>query len=74
MSAPPENGLEVELLERGDAQGARAKRGRMSGAIFLRTTGIVDYPGMTRKMAALFCDLGGQARLNSTGCGNQRDR
>ncbi len=59
-----ENGLEVELL---DAVMLKTREPNVEGcgAIFLRTTGIVDYPGMTRKMATLFCDLGGQTQLNS---------
>lgn len=68
-----ENGLEVELLSAAMLK-AREPNVEGSGAIFLRTTGIVDYPDMTRKMATAFCDLGGQARLNSTVVGiNETD-
>ncbi len=59
-----ENGLDVELL---DAKELRRREPNISGtgAIFLRTTGIVDYSAITRAFATQFKNLGGEIRLNS---------
>lgn len=59
-----ENGLEVELLDAAMLE-TKEPNVRGSGAILVNTTGIVDYTNMTRKMAALFCNLGGQTQLDS---------
>ncbi|MBM38371.1 MAG: L-2-hydroxyglutarate oxidase [Woeseia sp.] len=59
-----ENGLKVELL---DKKMLKDKEPNIegSGAIFINTTGIVDYSGMTQKMADIFSSLGGETRKNS---------
>ena len=58
------NGLKVELL---DKKMLKDKEPNIegSGAIFINTTGIVDYSDMTKKMAAIFSRLGGETRKNS---------
>ena len=58
------NGLQVELL---DEKMLKDKEPNIegSGAIFINTTGIVDYSDMTKKMAAIFSRLGGETRKNS---------
>ena len=58
------NGLQVELL---DKKKLKDKEPNIegSGAIFINTTGIVDYSDMTKKMAAIFSRLGGETRKNS---------
>ena len=58
------NGLQVELL---DKKMLKDKEPNIegSGAIFINTTGIVDYSDMTKKMAAIFSRLGGETRKNS---------
>jgi len=59
-----ENGLDVELL---DEQELRRREPNIAGtgAIFLRTTGITDYPSITKVFAKQFEKLGGEVRLNS---------
>ena len=59
-----ENGLDVELL---DATELRQREPNIvgTGAILLRTTGITDYPAITRAFAAQFEQLGGEVRLGS---------
>lgn len=58
------NGLDVEKL---DAAELRRREPNVVGraAIFLRTTGIVDYRRVCRAMADLIRDRGGQVRLGS---------
>lgn len=58
------NGLQVELL---DKKMLKDKEPNIegSGAIFINTTGIVDYSDMTQKMADIFSSLGGETRKNS---------
>jgi L-2-hydroxyglutarate oxidase len=58
------NGLDVDLLSAGELQ-RREPNIRGVGAIFVPDTGIVDFPGMCRTMAAQFCRTGGEARLDS---------
>ena len=59
------NGLDVELL---DANQLKTMEPNIvgTGAILLKTTGIVSYPQVCKAMAARFCDLGGETRLNIT--------
>jgi len=59
-----DNGLDVELL---DASELRHREANIigTGAIFLRTTGIADYPAITKEFANQFKKLGGEVRLNS---------
>lgn len=58
------NGLDVELL---DADELRKREPNIvgTGAIFLKTTGIVNYQEICIKMAERFRELGGETRLNS---------
>jgi L-2-hydroxyglutarate oxidase len=58
------NGLDVELL---DADELRKREPNIvgTGAIFLKTTGIVNYREICIKMAERFRELGGETRLNS---------
>ena len=58
------NGLEVELLNAKEL-GDREPNVTGQGAIFLKTTGITDYPAMTKAMANVFRKLGGEIRLDS---------
>ena len=58
------NGIEVELLNQEQLQ-VREPNVTGIGAIFVKTTGIVDYQLVTTKMVAQFCQLGGLARLNT---------
>ena len=59
-----ENGLEVELL---DADELKIREPNIvgTGAILLKTTGIVDFEQVCIKMADRFRELGGEIRLNS---------
>ncbi len=59
-----DNGLDVELL---DATELRQREPEIIGtsAIFLRTSGIADFPAITREFARQFEQLGGEVRLNS---------
>ena len=59
-----DNGLDVELL---DASELRTREPNIigTGAIFLKTTGIVDYPRICEAMAEEFRGLGGKIRLDS---------
>lgn len=59
-----ENGLDVELL---DARELNKREPNIvgTGAIFLKTTGIADYPEISRHFARKFEALGGQTRLKS---------
>lgn len=59
-----QNGLDVELL---DANGLREREPNIAGvaAIFVRTTGIVDYAEISRHFARKFKALGGEIRLRS---------
>jgi L-2-hydroxyglutarate oxidase len=59
-----ENGLDVELLE-ANALIKIEPNIIGVGAIFLKTTGIVDFKKICMKMAERFCALGGETRLNS---------
>lgn len=59
-----ENGLEVELLDENMLK-EREPCIEGCGAIFINTTGIVDYSAMTQKMASLFSSLGGDVKKNS---------
>jgi len=58
------NGLDVELLNAKEL-GDREPNVTGQGAIFLKTTGITDYPAMTKAMANVFRKLGGEIRLDS---------
>ena len=66
------NGLDVELL---DANELKKREPNIvgTGAIFLKTTGIVDYQEICVKMAERFRDLGGETRLNSKVIGLRED-
>jgi len=59
------NEIEVELL---DTMQLREREPGITGlgAIYVRSTGIVDYKMVTMKMADLFISLGGQYRLGET--------
>ncbi|MCP5093636.1 MAG: L-2-hydroxyglutarate oxidase, partial [Gammaproteobacteria bacterium] len=59
-----ENGLDVELI---DAKELRRREPNIEGigAIFVRSTGIVDYRQICDRMAELFQELGGEVRLNA---------
>jgi len=57
-----ENGLDVELLDAEQLQ-QREPAVSGSGAIFLKTTGIVDYRQVCVAMAERFQQLGGEIRL-----------
>lgn len=57
-----ENGLEVELLDAEQLQ-QREPAVNGTGAIFLKTTGIVDYRQVCVAMAEQFQQLGGEVRL-----------
>jgi len=59
-----ENGLDVELLDV-NALIKREPNIIGVGAIFLKTTGIVDFKKICMKMAERFCALGGEIRLNT---------
>lgn len=59
------NGLDVELLDAGQLKTMEPNIVG-TGAILLKTTGIVSYPQVCKTMADRFCDLGGEARLNTT--------
>ena len=58
------NNIEVELL---DKQQLKIEEPNISGlgAILVKSTGIVDYQLITRKMAQEFQSLGGEYRLNT---------
>jgi L-2-hydroxyglutarate oxidase len=57
------NGIEHEWLDASQLAGREPLvAGR--GAIYVPTTGIADYVGMTRQMAELFRQSGGEIRLN----------
>jgi L-2-hydroxyglutarate oxidase len=58
------NGLDVEWLNTKEL-GDREPNVTGQGAIFLKTTGITDYPAMTKAMANVFRNLGGEIRLDS---------
>lgn len=59
-----QNELDVELL---DAEELRRREPNIvgTGAIYLSTTGIADYPAITRAMSKRFLELGGQVQLNA---------
>lgn len=59
-----QNGIEVELL---DARQLKEKEPNVVGlgAIFVRSTGIVNYQQLTTAMVEQFCQLDGEARLNT---------
>ncbi|AMO56746.1 L-2-hydroxyglutarate oxidase [Endozoicomonas montiporae] len=59
-----ENGIEVEWL---DAAALKQREPNIvgCGAIYVKTTGIVDYSRVTRAMARCFEELGGEVRLRS---------
>jgi len=59
-----DNGLEVEFL---DAAELRRREPNVvgTGAIFLKTTAITDYPAITAEFARQFEGLGGEVRLTS---------
>jgi len=59
-----ENDLDVELLS-SDELRRREPNIVGTGAIFLKTTGITDYPAITREFARQFEQLGGTIRLDS---------
>ena len=59
-----QNGLDVELLSEDELR-AREPHVVGTGAIYLKTTGIADYPAITRTLAYKFQELGGETRLNS---------
>ena len=59
-----QNGMDVELIDAAELR-RREPNIRGTGAIFLRTTGIADYPAITRAMARCFRESGGETRLNS---------
>lgn len=67
-------GLDVELLSQAEL---RRREPRISGlgAIFVRSTGIVNYRQITAKMAERFAALGGQLMLDTrvTGIAEQAD-
>jgi (S)-2-hydroxyglutarate dehydrogenase len=56
------NGIEHEWLDAAQLAG-REPHVAGRGAIYVPTTGIADYVGMTRQMAELFRQLGGEIRL-----------
>ena len=58
-------GLECDLLSESELR-QREPRVTGRGAIFVRSTGIVNYRKVTAKMADLFVALGGQLRLDTT--------
>ena len=59
-----ENGLDVELLS--DAELRRREPNIVgTGAIYLKTTGITDYPAISREFASQFEQTGGKIRLDS---------
>ena len=58
------NGLDVELLNAAELR-RREPNIVGTGAIFLRTTGIADYPAIAKEFAKQFEILGGEVRLNS---------
>jgi L-2-hydroxyglutarate oxidase len=70
-----QNGMDVELIDAAELQ-RREPNIRGTGAIFLRTTGIADYPAITRTLAGRFKESGGETRLNSevTGIREADDR
>lgn len=59
------NGLDPERLS---AEALKAREPNITGlgALFVRVTGIVDYPAMARAMAAELKEAGGDVVLNST--------
>ena len=59
-----QNGLDVELLDQAQLN-AREPNIVGLGAIYVKTTGIVDYQQVSIHMAKEFEALGGEARLNS---------
>lgn len=59
------NGLDPERLST-EALKAREPNITGLGALFVRVTGIVDYPAMARAMAAELKEAGGDVVLNST--------
>lgn len=65
-----ENGLEVELLSEAELK-QREPNIVGLGAIYVRTTGIVNYQQVSIAMAKQFEKLGGEARLNSEVIGLQ---
>ena len=58
------NGLDVELLNK-DELNDREPNITGTGAIYLKTTGIVDYSLVCTAMAERFKELGGETRLNT---------
>ncbi len=61
ISRCAENKLEIEVLDQAQLQ-AREPGIRGVGAIFVPSTGIVDYARICRKMAELFIAAGGEIR------------
>lgn len=59
-----ENGLDVELLDRQELR-RREPNVKGLGAFLVRSTGIVDYRAICRRMAALFEELGGEILLRT---------
>jgi L-2-hydroxyglutarate oxidase len=57
-----ENGIDVELLDAGELR-RREPRIRGTGAIFVRSTGIVNYAEVAEAMVRRFRALGGEVRL-----------
>jgi len=59
-----ENGLDVELLDRQELR-RREPNVEGLGAFLVRSTGIVDYREICRRMSALFEELGGELLLRT---------
>lgn len=59
-----QNGIEVELLDAGQLKEKEPNVVGL-GAIFVRSTGIVNYQQLTTAMVEQFCQLDGEARLNT---------
>ena len=59
-----DNGLDVELLNAAELR-LREPNVVGTGAIFLKTTAITDYPAITAEFARQFEGLGGEVRLTS---------
>lgn len=59
-----ENGLDVELLDANELH-RREPNVEGIGAFLVASTGIVDYRRICKRMAELFCELGGEVRLEA---------
>ncbi len=66
------NGLDVELLDAAELK-KREPNIVGIGAIFVKTTGIVDFQKVCVEMAARFRELGGETRLNCEVTGLRED-